>query len=175
MTLEKRNGSLYYYRSVRDGDTIRKVYIGSGELARTAHEWDLVHRATQERERQEVEREREKLEALAAPVLGLDHAVDVFARAHLISAGCHRLKGEWETCPESGLNCPTRQSARLGELQRPSEEGGGLEDPEEARKELRLVSCAPRRRKLSGRASDIGRRAGAAYVGPERGRRGIRS
>ena len=101
MTLEKRAGNLYYYRSVRDGDTIRKVYIGSGELARTAHEWDLVHRATQERERQEVEREREKLEALAAPALQLDHAVEILARAHLIAAGCHRHKGEWRRARNS--------------------------------------------------------------------------
>ena len=30
MTLERRNGQLYYYRSVRDGEKVRKVYVGTG-------------------------------------------------------------------------------------------------------------------------------------------------
>ena len=40
-------------------------------------------------------REREKLEALAAPVLELFEAAEILARAHLIAAGFHRCKGEW--------------------------------------------------------------------------------
>ena len=31
MALEKRGGNLYYYRSIRDGDKVRKVYVGAGE------------------------------------------------------------------------------------------------------------------------------------------------
>jgi hypothetical protein len=38
VTLEHRDGNLYYYRSIRRGEKVRKVYVGSGELARSAHE-----------------------------------------------------------------------------------------------------------------------------------------
>jgi hypothetical protein len=51
MALEKRNGNLYYYRSVRDGEPVRKVYVGSGELARIAHVRDVMCRAARHDER----------------------------------------------------------------------------------------------------------------------------
>ena len=69
MSLEERNGKLYYYRSVRHGDTVRRVYVGSGELARIAHEGDVAEReaerAAEENARREAELERARLEALA--------------------------------------------------------------------------------------------------------------
>ena len=69
MSLEERNGKLYYYRSVRHGDTVRRVYVGSGELARIAHERDVAEReaerAAEENARREAELERTRLEALA--------------------------------------------------------------------------------------------------------------
>ena len=57
MSLEERNGKLYYYRSVRHGDTVRRVYVGSGELARIAHEGDVAERAAEEHARREAELE----------------------------------------------------------------------------------------------------------------------
>jgi hypothetical protein len=51
MALEKRNGNLYYYRSVRDGEKVRRVYVGAGEIARIAHEHDEQRRAQEERRR----------------------------------------------------------------------------------------------------------------------------
>ena len=53
LALEKRNGRLYYYRHVRDGDRVRKVYVGSGELARIAYEQDLVKRTIEKHRQQE--------------------------------------------------------------------------------------------------------------------------
>ena len=105
MSLEERNGKLYYYRSVRHGDTVRRVYVGSGELARIAHEGDVAEReaerAAEEHARREAELERERLEALAAPVEELSEAADILACAHLIAAGCHRHKGEWRRARNS--------------------------------------------------------------------------
>jgi hypothetical protein len=109
MSLEERNGKLYYYRSVRHGDTVRRVYVGSGELARIAYEGDVAEReaereaerAAEEHARREAELERERLEALAAPVDELSEAADILARAHLIAAGCHRHKGEWRRARNS--------------------------------------------------------------------------
>jgi len=95
MTLENRDGNLYYYRSVRRGDAVHKVYVGGGELARIAHEWDLMSRAAEEYMRQEERRGLEKLETLAAPVLEVDEAAEVLARAALVAGGYRRHKGEW--------------------------------------------------------------------------------
>ncbi len=95
MALERRNGNLYYYRSVRGGEKVRKVYWGSGELARIAHEREIMNRAAHQHERRESARELESLEALAAPVLELSEAAEILIRAHLIDAGYHRHKGEW--------------------------------------------------------------------------------
>jgi hypothetical protein len=95
MALEKRDGNLYYYRSVRDGEKVRKVYWGSGELARIAHEREIMNRAARQHERRESAKELERLEALAAPVLELSEAAEILVRAHLIDAGYHRRKGEY--------------------------------------------------------------------------------
>jgi hypothetical protein len=95
MALEKRGGNLYYYRSIRRGDKVRRVYVGSGELATIAHERDLMERAVEEGRRQEERRELEKLERLAAPVLEIGEAAAVLTRAHLVAVGYRRHKGEW--------------------------------------------------------------------------------
>jgi hypothetical protein len=95
MPLEKRSGNLYYYRSVRRGEQVRRVYVGAGELARIAHERESIDRAAREHRREEERAERERLEALAAPVVELCEVSEVLARAHLIAAGCHRHKREW--------------------------------------------------------------------------------
>jgi hypothetical protein len=95
MALENRGGRLYYYRSVRDGEKVRKVYEGSGELARIARERVIMNRAALEHERRESAKELERLEALAAPVVKLSQTAEILLQAHLIAAGYHRRKGEW--------------------------------------------------------------------------------
>jgi hypothetical protein len=95
VTFERRHGNLYYYRSVRDGEKVRKVYWGSGELARIAHEREIMNRAAREHEQRESAKELERLEALAAPVLELSEAAEILVQAHLIAAGYHRHKGEY--------------------------------------------------------------------------------
>jgi hypothetical protein len=93
MTLERRDGRSYYYRSVRDGDKVRKVYVGAGEKARISHEEDVL-RKTGRKARLEQEKENlERLEALAAPVLEVSEAAEILARAHLVAAGYHKHKG----------------------------------------------------------------------------------
>jgi hypothetical protein len=96
MALEQRNGSLYYYyRSERVGGRVRKVYLGSGRLAELWAEAERVERERREADREREHAELERLESLAAPVLEIDEAADILARARLIAAGCHRHKGEW--------------------------------------------------------------------------------
>jgi len=101
MALEKRNGKLYYYRSVREGERVRKVYLGAGDLARIARDEELMSRALKVAERERQREEVECLEVLAAPVAELCEISEIIARAHLVAAGCHRHKGEWRRQCES--------------------------------------------------------------------------
>ena len=95
MALENRDGNLYYYRSVRDGERVRKVYCGSGEVAATMARLDKRERRERALEAAECKAELEDLEALSGPVEELSEAAEVFARAHLVAAGYRRVKGEW--------------------------------------------------------------------------------
>ena len=49
---------------MRNGKKVRRVYVGAGEIARIAHERDVMSRAQEERRRQEERRAQERLEAL---------------------------------------------------------------------------------------------------------------
>ena len=95
MALEKRNGRLYYYRHVRDGDRVRKVYVGSGELARIAYEQDLVKRTIEKHRHQEEQEEWEELEGLTSSVEELCEVTEILTRAYLIASGYRRYHGHW--------------------------------------------------------------------------------
>jgi len=114
VTLERRDRRLYYYRSVRDGEKVRKVYWGSGELARIAHEREIMNRALREHERREWTKEVERLETLAAPVLELSEAAEALVRAHLIAAGYHKHKGEYRRARSEARSTSTLPVVRGG-------------------------------------------------------------
>jgi hypothetical protein len=95
LALEKRDGNLYYYRHVRDGDRLRKIYVGSGEIALLAHEHDVIKRAAEEHKRNEEREEREKLEALASSVEELSDVAEIITRASLVAGGYRRYQGHW--------------------------------------------------------------------------------
>ena len=95
MALEQRNGNLYYYRSVREGKRVRRVYCGAGEGALLMARLDELERLERD---EEAKRERVALEdlgALSEPVEEVSEAAEVLARAHLVAAGYRRVKGEW--------------------------------------------------------------------------------
>ena len=96
MAWEKRNGNLYYYQSERDEDgRVKKRYIGAGEIAEfIAHADETRRRAREARQAQE-RKELERMETLAAPLLKIDEAADILARAHLIAWVYRKRKGEW--------------------------------------------------------------------------------
>jgi hypothetical protein len=96
MAWEKRErGGRYYYRSIRDGEKVRKEYIGTGEFAETLAHSDESIRLIRKLERDKGREELERLEALAAPALEIDKTTDILAHATLVVAGYHRRKGEW--------------------------------------------------------------------------------
>jgi hypothetical protein len=96
MAWEKRErGGPYYYRSIREGERVRKEYVGAGEIAETISHADETRRQAREAKRAREREELERMEALAAPALEIDQAADILARAHLVAAGYRRHKGEW--------------------------------------------------------------------------------
>src|SRR5688572_11594025 len=96
MAWEERGGRRYYYQSelVEDGRVVKK-YIGAGEIAELISHADETRRRTREARRAQEREELERMEALAAPVLEIDQAADILARAHLVAAGYRLHKGEW--------------------------------------------------------------------------------
>jgi hypothetical protein len=95
VTLERRDGRLYYYRSVRDGEKVRKVYVGAGDLARICSEIDLLRRTSQRAQRERERAELETLKGLVAPVEEVSDAAKVLVIAHLVARGHRKHKGEW--------------------------------------------------------------------------------
>ena len=98
--MEQRNGRIYYYRSVRDGEKVRKVYEGAGELARIAAGRDLMNRTIREGKRERERAELEHLEALTQPVGELCAAAEILLRAQLVAAGYRRRQGHWRRARE---------------------------------------------------------------------------
>jgi hypothetical protein len=95
MGTERARGGSHYYRSVRDGERVRKKYVGTGELAEALAHSDETIRLIRKLEREKEREELERLKALAAPVLELDEVAKVLARAHLVAGGFRKRRGEW--------------------------------------------------------------------------------
>jgi hypothetical protein len=94
---ERQRGGQYYYRTRWASEAQRpiKKYVGAGLAGELAAEADRIKRGLVEAEKAEARRELEHLQGLAGPVLELDAAAEILARAHMIAAGYHRHKGEW--------------------------------------------------------------------------------
>ena len=95
MGLEKRNGHVYYYKSRRDGEKARKVYVGAGDFAHLAARLDEAEHLRREEETTRWRKEKERLEARAAFLGELAQASEVLLRAHLLASGFHQHKGQW--------------------------------------------------------------------------------
>ena len=93
----------YYYQSVREGDRVRRVYLGRGpaaeQAARQVEERRELARASREADQQESARTANADRILSE----LHDFVQIMMRATLLVAGCHDHKGQWRrrrTCPE---------------------------------------------------------------------------
>jgi hypothetical protein len=91
----KRGAGLYYYRSVRSGERIKKEYVGGGLLGQLAAKLDEAERLRRKEEVAYWEAERERLQRSATFLQELEEAAEVLTRAHLLASGCHQHKGQW--------------------------------------------------------------------------------
>lgn len=112
MALEHRNGRVYYYRSRRVGDRVRRVFGGTGVLAELAAQFDAAARRQQELD---AIRRRASLEAVrndnAAYRRWFVHADGVIAEA-LQWVGWHRVRRQWRKQRGVAVNAV----ATVGEL-----------------------------------------------------------
>jgi hypothetical protein len=92
----RERGGLYYTRSRKEGGKVIREYVGGGVLGELAARMDAEGRRLREEEKASRREERERLDALAAPVEELCEAAEVIARAALIASGYRRHnRGEW--------------------------------------------------------------------------------
>lgn len=95
MAWERRGGQLYYYRKERDGQRVRSVYVGGGEMAHLVGQLEAGRQAESRTKR---EAERRELAGMAEE----DAAFDTLARmvksitaAALVASGYHEHKRQW--------------------------------------------------------------------------------
>src|SRR5262245_20111838 len=88
--------SRYYYRSERQGDRVRSVYLGCDLLAAQLAELDVLHHR-QEAEARAARRQAQAHAAQAdAELAMLDRVLETLAAACLTAAGYHRHhQGPW--------------------------------------------------------------------------------
>jgi hypothetical protein len=97
MGWEKRErGGLYYTRSKKVDGRVMREYVGGGTLGHIAALQDAQESRLREEETALWKEERERLEALVAPVEDLCEAAETLYRAALLAAGFRRhQRGEW--------------------------------------------------------------------------------
>ena len=93
---QRERGGLYYTRSRKvDGRVVRE-YVGTGHMAELAAEADARERRRREEEAEAWREERERMEALEAPIEDLCEAAELLSEAALYAAGYQRHnRGEW--------------------------------------------------------------------------------
>ena len=92
MAWERRAKSAYYYRSVRVGSSVTKVYCGGGAAGRAAAEADAARRRRRQVDALAWQRERSSLESVAAAGRLYEEACALLAEAVLLAAGFRRAK-----------------------------------------------------------------------------------
>jgi|SRR5580704_4089178 hypothetical protein len=100
MAWEVRGDRRYYYRSVREGGKVRRVYVGRGPVAEAAAEFDALARSVRDDARDRSKAAggdwQRRLAAALEPLRRLDALVGALAALTLVDAGYHRPhRGAW--------------------------------------------------------------------------------
>ena len=98
----RERGGLYYTRSRKVNGRVLREYVGGGPAGELAAQTDALKRRQREEEAAAWRAERERMEALEAPVDELCEATKLLAQAALLAAGYHQHnRGEWRKRRES--------------------------------------------------------------------------
>ena len=101
MGWEKRErGGRYYTRSRKVGGRVVREYVGGGLIGELAARLDEIERERREVEAARVQPQRERVEALIAPVVELDEAAEVLCHAELVASRYRRYQGKWRRMRE---------------------------------------------------------------------------
>jgi hypothetical protein len=95
MGWEQRGNHSYYYRKVREGSTVKSVYVGRGEIAHMISQIQSSSRFLERLARTIKSPEaikQEKVDAAMEKALGLIQSV---TDASLIAAGFHTHRRQW--------------------------------------------------------------------------------
>ena len=96
MGWEDRGGcGPYYYRSVREGDRVRKVYGGRGVMGTLAAQADEMRLRQREEEKAFWKDTQEDLVRRTGFIRELEEATNILVQAHLIVNGFRKIRGEW--------------------------------------------------------------------------------
>jgi hypothetical protein len=85
----------YYYRSTRQGDKVRKVYLGRGPRAEAAARRVEARRQARQAERAACRRDVAKVAAAEQALVDLTALARHLVRAALVAAGFHERRGQW--------------------------------------------------------------------------------
>ena len=95
MAWEQRGGRICYYRAVRTGGSVRKVYFGSGPRAEEASREDELRRRAAEAARVSHRQLQSELLAIEATANAGRDAFRKRAEEKLANAGYHWHRGSW--------------------------------------------------------------------------------
>src|SRR5450631_3468465 len=96
MAIVQRPHTVHYYRSVRVGAKVKRVYVGCGEKARLADAADKQRRLRQRIDRSKLQADRQQWQAACAPLNELIAVTNLLVKAVLLVEGFHQhQQGAW--------------------------------------------------------------------------------
>ena len=93
--MDVRGDCRYYYRHRRVGDTVQRVYLGTGNVAKQAAEKDAAAKAKRAAEQAELAALEAKLSGVDRLANDVHHGVATLAEAALLVLGYHEHRGQW--------------------------------------------------------------------------------
>ena len=91
MGIERRKGGLYYYQKIREGKSVKSVYMGRSAIVGMIADLDEERRF----ERAMAREREEELDALYGATEAQFEATMETVKQALEGAGYHKRKGEW--------------------------------------------------------------------------------
>jgi hypothetical protein len=123
MGWEQRGPKQYYYRGVRHGRRVTKLYLGPGLIGELAAELDAEERAERQAKAEAWQQARKDMEALDAQFTAWWNASSTLIDAYLTATGYYRHKrGPWRKRADPQRHPAAHHEGEQGE-------SAGLRDP----------------------------------------------